>query len=65
MNNQDKYVLSFTQNKQELEFHWQDQITAISHETFDNVASVLFGIRETTPEEEELLKGILIFVSWY
>ena len=56
--------LSFsnTQNKEELEFHWQEQTNAILRETFDNVAALLFGIRETSPEEEELLKGKNLFI---
>eukprot|EP00111_Clytia_hemisphaerica_P002852 TCONS_00008039-protein len=45
-------------SKGELEGHWHEQTNAILEEWFDNVAAILFGILETSPEEEELLKAL-------
>ena len=41
-----------------LENNWHEQTDAILEEWFDNVAVVIFGILEISPEEEELMKGL-------
>jgi len=50
------------QSKNELENNWHEQTDAILEEWFDNVAVVIFGILEISPEEEELMKGLCIIL---